>query len=97
MKIILSTGFSSLLILASSFVYVSSFEELSTSQAGGLGFLLLPFLVLAGFLSLFSMIEWTRLVSKKRIKTTFERLSVLPSLPMVGLTVLVVVLFVYRG
>ena len=97
MKLVLTTGISSLLILVGSFVFVSGFDELSSSQSGGLGFLMFPVLVLAGVLSLFSILEWIKLIKQKRSKSVFEYLIVLPSLPMVGLGLLLILFLVYRG
>jgi len=97
MKLVLTTGISSLLILVGSFVLVSSFDDLSSSQAGGLGFFMFPLLVLAGFLSLFSIIEWVKLIKQKRTKNVYEYLILLPSLPMVGLALLLILFLIYSG
>ena len=97
MKIVLASGISSLLILVGSFVSVSGFNDLSSSQAGGLGFLIFPLLVLAGFLSLFSIIEWAKLIKQKRLKTVYAYLILLPSLPMVGLALLFILFLIYSG
>ena len=82
MKVVLYTGFLSLSILLISLVYIYSFNDLSHSQAGGLAFLMLPILALAGFLSLFSVIQWIVLFFDKRFETRLQYFSILPCLPM---------------
>ena len=97
MKIVLATGTSSLLILIGCVVFMQSFEDLSYSQSAGLGFLVLSVLFLSWLLSFFSIIEWVKNIIAKRFETRGQHLSVLPSLPMLCFSVLVLIFLIYRG